>query len=877
VSGPGNDSADELALAATRALSRSLSGSSSTPSAQSFASGAIIAGRYRLVSLLGRGGMGEVYRADDLTLDQTVALKFLPAGVASDGDRLAQFHAELRIARQVSHKNVCRLYDLGDHEGRRFLTMEYVDGEDLATLLRRIGRLPQDKAIDIARQLCAGIAAAHERGVLHRDLKPANVMIDADGNVRITDFGLAVAAGDVTASRAGTPQYMAPEQLTGGAASVKTDVYALGLILFEMFTGKRVFEAKTFNELLSLHESRTVATPSSVVRDLDPAVERVILRCLEHDPAMRPSSAIAIAAALPGGDPLAAALAAGETPSPEMVAAAGETNALGLVQSLSLLAAAIVGLAVVAALSDRVLLSARIPFDKTADGLEDRARDIVSTLGYTEPPADSASGFFLLQDYIAYVIRTDRSPSRWDSLRNGAFPSLRFWYRTSPRELDQLSATWSPGFGDPPMTVSNMVSLMLDTEGRLTQFNAVPPQVDDTPDASAVNWTPLFEAAGLEFSRFHPVTSQWVPNVYGDRRAAWEGPLPGRPDIPLRVEAAAYRGRPSFFQVVGPWTRRPRMEQPAPTARARLLRFGAGLILVLTFGGALVLARHNVRSGRGDRRGATRVSLFVLVLMTASWILGARHSLDLRTEYDHFRSDLLAPQLVVVAILWLAYVALEPYVRRYYPEILISWTRMLGGRFRDPRVGRDVLVGIVAALVVALLRFAYYLLPPLIGSPPPAPRSSIDFAFLLDVRHGLSALLSMPSAALNRTMLITLTFVVMRIAVKRTWLAAIIAGGIYSFYVPAETGSDQVWLNTTFILAVSAAYMLVLVRYGVLAMAVAFFANAVLTQGVLTADLSKIYAGTSVWLLALIASMAAAGFYASRAGEPLFGKTFAET
>src|SRR6185312_3448678 len=305
---------DDLTIAATRAVTRGAGASPSTPStssAGSFAPGAIIAGRYRLVSLLGRGGMGEVYRADDLTLDQRVALKFLPAGVAADPERLAQFHAELRIARQVSHKNVCRLYDLGDHEGRRFLTMEYVDGEDLATLLRRIGRLPQDKAIEIARQLCAGIAAAHERGVLHRDLKPANVMIDGDGNVRITDFGLAVAAGDATAVRAGTPQYMAPEQLTGGAASVKTDLYALGLILFEMFTGKRVFEAKTFNELLSLHQSRTVTNPSSMVRDLDPAIERVILRCLEHDPAQRPGSALAVAAALPGGDPLAAALAAG--------------------------------------------------------------------------------------------------------------------------------------------------------------------------------------------------------------------------------------------------------------------------------------------------------------------------------------------------------------------------------------------------------------------------------------------------------------------------------------------------------------------------------------------------------------------------------------
>jgi serine/threonine-protein kinase len=128
--------------------------------------------------MLGRGGMGEVYRADDLTLDQPVALKFLPEGVGTDPDKLAQFHNELRTARQVSHKNVVRLYDLGETGGRRFLTMEYVDGEDLASLLRRIGRIPQDKAIELARQLCAGVAAAHERGVLHRDLKPANVMID---------------------------------------------------------------------------------------------------------------------------------------------------------------------------------------------------------------------------------------------------------------------------------------------------------------------------------------------------------------------------------------------------------------------------------------------------------------------------------------------------------------------------------------------------------------------------------------------------------------------------------------------------------------------------------------------------------------------------
>src|SRR5689334_20413800 len=213
--------------------------------------------------------MGEVYRAEDLTLDQPVALKFLPQGVAADAAHLAQFHNELRTARQVSHKNVCRLYDLGEADGRRFLTMEYVDGEDLASLLRRIGRFPQDRAVAIARQLCAGVAAAHERGVIHRDLKPANVMIDGEGNVRITDFGIATAVSDAGAGIAGTPQYMAPEQLTGHGASIKTDLYALGLILFEVFTGKRAYEATTIADLKVLHDTGTVTTLSTIVRDLD--------------------------------------------------------------------------------------------------------------------------------------------------------------------------------------------------------------------------------------------------------------------------------------------------------------------------------------------------------------------------------------------------------------------------------------------------------------------------------------------------------------------------------------------------------------------------------------------------------------------------------
>src|SRR5271165_5803585 len=249
-----------------------------------FLPGRLVASRYRIIALLGKGGMGEVYRADDLTLGQAVAMKFLPDEAARDEGLVERFRNEVRIARRVSHPNVCRVYDVGDIDGQVFFTMEYVDGEDLASLLRRIGRLPQDKALEIARQLCAGLAAAHSKGVLHRDLKPANIMLDGRGQVVITDFGLAGVADDIRGPevRSGTPAYMAPEQLAGKEVSTRSDIYGLGLVLYEVFTGKRAFSAKS-GEKVRAGDDRTVSRPSSVVKDLNPVIERVILRCLETE------------------------------------------------------------------------------------------------------------------------------------------------------------------------------------------------------------------------------------------------------------------------------------------------------------------------------------------------------------------------------------------------------------------------------------------------------------------------------------------------------------------------------------------------------------------------------------------------------------------
>ncbi|MFN0009651.1 MAG: serine/threonine-protein kinase, partial [Planctomycetota bacterium] len=288
-----------------------------------FSPGEILIGRYRVIALVGEGGMGQVYLADDLVLGQPVALKFLPPHLAEREGGLERFRSEVRHAREVTHPNVARVHDIGEVQGRHFLSMEFVDGEDLASLIRRIGRLPREKAAEIGQQICAGLAEAHRRGVLHRDLKPANVMLDGEGRVKLTDFGLAVSAQARDASAlAGTPQYMAPEQLAGLPVDERSEVYSLGLVLYELYTGRRALRGRTIEELRREHEEGPPSPPSSVLSEVEPLVDAMLTRCLARDPLQRPSSVLEVARGMPGGDPLAAALARGQTPAPEVVAAA---------------------------------------------------------------------------------------------------------------------------------------------------------------------------------------------------------------------------------------------------------------------------------------------------------------------------------------------------------------------------------------------------------------------------------------------------------------------------------------------------------------------------------------------------------------------------
>jgi serine/threonine-protein kinase len=833
-----------------------------------FAPGTLLGGRYRIIERRGRGGMGEVYRADDLKLGQPVALKFLPADVDRDPAKLTQLHTEVRMARQVSHPNVCRVYDIDEIEGSTFLSMEYVDGEDLASLLRRVGRFPEDRALEIARQICAGLAAAHERHVVHRDLKPANVMLDATGKVRLTDFGLAGTAGE--SLRAGTPAYMAPEQLAGGEVTPRSDIYALGLVLYEIFTGLRALDGKNLAEVIHKREQSGITPPTTIVKSLDPKIEAVIQRCLKPEPGERPVSALAVAAALPGGDPLAAALAAGETPSPEMVAAAGQTEAMHPAIGLSLVAVVLAALLACAAAGDRYLLYARVPMQKSLDSLQDRARDLMTALGYPIAGTDSFRGLSVNFDILGHISRTNSTRDRWDALNRRTSPVLLFWHRSSPDPLVPASSNWTPTFYDPPMNVVGMTKMELDDTGRLITFEAVPPRVDGAADSPRPSpWPALFAAAGLDIQAFRPVAPQLAPQAFATERAAWEGPQAGVEGGVLHVEAAALRGLPVGFRVTGPGEPIVPRTTPAFGQRRgwRVIVNATATLLILS---TLLLARRNLRAGRGDRRGAWRLFCLAMSALVVAWIVSGTHYASPQVENDRLL-EFLAHALTNAGTTWALYIALEPFVRRYTPSVLISWTRAFAGQLLDPRVGRDVLIGVGIGVGVALINVGFNLLPYLGSNAPGQPRAT-SLQMLLGGSSALGYILRLIPNNMQNGLFFAVAFGVGRAVTGRTWGGTLAAAGLMTFFIFGDSGSDAVWVRLVFITGFVALMMSSLFFGGLLSLVIAFFTNQILNNAPMTLQPSMPYAPSAFAVMLIVFGLAVFGFYASRGGQPLLGQ-----
>jgi serine/threonine protein kinase/tetratricopeptide (TPR) repeat protein len=268
------------------------------------ASGMVFAKRYQVIEELGTGGMGRVFRVLDKKLDEEIALKLVRPEIASDRATIERFAAELKLARQIVHKNVARMFDLYEEGGVPFITMEYVPGENLKRLIRKVGRLDPWQAIPVARGICDGLAEAHRHGIVHRDLKPQNVMIDEEGQAKIMDFGLArlLKTDDKTRKEGteGTPAYISPEQARGLAADGRADIYSLGVLMYEMLTGSVPFKGATAAEVVQKHLTERPRDLRELNPGISPGLSGVVTRCLEKDPAARFATAAEVRQALDG-------------------------------------------------------------------------------------------------------------------------------------------------------------------------------------------------------------------------------------------------------------------------------------------------------------------------------------------------------------------------------------------------------------------------------------------------------------------------------------------------------------------------------------------------------------------------------------------------
>ncbi|MHC4969081.1 MAG: protein kinase domain-containing protein [Planctomycetota bacterium] len=778
-----------------------------------FEPGARLGERYRIVALLGTGGMGEVYRADDLELGQSVALKFLPERVAADPSWLRRFRNEVRTARQVAHPNVCRIYDIGEEDGHVFLSMEYIDGEDLAGVLRRLGRPSREKAIEISRQICLGLAAAHENGVLHRDLKPANIMIDGRGSARITDFGLAGFLDDLeqAEARAGTPAYMAPEQ------------------------------------------------------------ERVIMRCLEEQPEQRPQSVYQVLAALPGGDPLAAALAAGETPSPELVANARDAGGLRPPIAVGLLIVMLAFLAVTCF----VYAGTIVMPDRSPAVLSVVAQQVLEELGYVDLPRNSVSGY----DVNTHLKESLRSQPRPHSelAELDWPPRFRYWRRWTQGAFIPTSfhAPEDFDFDGPTSDSDDGAVVALDSTGRLLGLVVAPSLSGDSSERIGnVDWSPIFRRAKLNESDATRIPPLGSPPVYCDEVAAWRMEGSAETGGPVTFQIGAIGGRPNYFEILG-------LDEAmtSPTHRRdTYTTVNAFIFVAMIF--IIILAWRNLRASRGDRRNAFRCALIMAVLYALLEVLSIRfgESSGLVQVGDLF-SGRAGGHIVLHALtVWVIYMAIEPYVRRVWPRMLVGLVRLLSGRLRDPAAGREVLIGVVTAcgLTAILVTTAYTEWRFSADDSGQLPSWMVLQPMLSPVRY-MSNKVHIAAGTVLAAAVVAGWLVLVRLLTRHS-LAAIVLGivgaGSMCYVFLASIGGRSIWLTLLYSISFGVAIVLLYTRVGLLAGIVAFFL--LRPGGIFTGDFNAWFTPYGITEMAILLGLGAYGFWVSLAGQPIFKDMLAE-
>ncbi len=822
--------------------------------------GTELAGRYVIASTPEAGGMGEVYQADDLELDEKVALKFLREDRADDETWVERFRQEVALARKVTHKNVCRVHDLGADNGTRFLVMEYAAGGSLVaqSRMRPDGRFGPDEVTAYARQLCDGLAAVHECGLLHRDLKPGNVLLSRDGTVKLADFGLAAAVADLNADEfgAGTVLYMAPEQLAGREVTARSDLFALGLILYELLTGRRPFPGTTRQELLRQHAETTPPRPSELVDRLDPVLEKAILWCLEHDPKKRAASAREVRDALP-------------LPTPKEVANLVPSKPLRRWVALALLGSVLLGLLVHAAIADRTMAYRQLPAMKSRDVLDDRAKELAGEFAGAQNHKAHHNGFEWDLDLVKDVAH--KRPAGWSQSESGGrSPFVYFWYRSGPNEHPPSNRV-TPA--DPPLVTEGMVCVLLDHEGRLIEYHAVPPRGPQPTNARTreecrTHWEQLLlKASNLKPSDFARGPPRRRPAVFADD--VWSLDEVG--GTGKRVDVATCDGSPVYFRVAEPFSGgadrpdRAEGENVVAQVQRKPAGYGASIwILLLAVTAAVPVAYRNWKLGRIDVTGASRVLVLYAIAAFVGWVLITTHSATLNVERV-LLMDMFGIMSFWGLMLVVVYLAVEPYMRRRWPERLSSWNRALSGRLRDPLVGRDLLLGVLAGVcfavpmkVVAPLLGTHYLLAPVYEPLTP------------NTPPGLVA--TLVSMALLRTAGTFVLLLLFGLLFRREWAAVVVVIALVAFGTRLQLPTMPENAPLTWVGAVAFAALVVLtaVRFGWLAVLVGVLTSSLLNIMPLTFTPHDWYFTANATAAVVLVALAVYGFFVSLGGQRLW-------
>ena len=560
-----------------------------------------------------------------------------------------------------------------------------------------------------------------------------------------------------------------------------------------------------------------------------------------------------------------------------MVAEAADEHPLSPAAALACLFAFAAAVVVLLAVTGVNVYSRYVAFRYSPEVLAARADEIRQRLGYGDAPADTARGFTTRAEYLGWRRTRAAGPASWEHLQSLRPQLIEFWYRTSPRPLVQPVLS---RFGNAPLmlaasstetiTASDAASLdpggsylEIDPDGALNALLVRPSEADARTAANGpIDWTRLFVEARLDPATFSAVETLPIVPVFADVRAAWAGPAPDGSGVQLRIEAAAFAGRPVYFRIVAPWTTR--IESAGSSIETVLF----GLLFFLLVAVGAVLARRNLQGGKSDRQGAQRVAATVGLLLLAAQLLEAHHTLTGAEVFVVIGA--LSWALFVAAFTWLSYVALEPYVRRHWPHALIGWTRLLAGRWRDRRVGRDLLIGAIVGLAAVVIdRVAAALGGWRTGK-------SVIWRVDLDALSSAGTLVAsfLRSLALSTAFSIDLLFLLLllRVFSPRQWQAAMLAVAILVGLSLRSFTDPLVQLP----LAIASATLpvVLLTRYGLIAGATALFVDAMSSHVIASLDLSSFFGQTMVAGVLLLAAPAILGFYASVAGRSLVGRRF---